>query len=80
VRVFAGHPLETIDAEAKQAQAEAFFRGGMPAAEWQSLQEQYQIRYIFVGPAEHAYGGGDDYLREFTPVFQQGEVSIYHLP
>ena len=80
VRVFAGHTFETLDAEAKQAQAEAFFRGGMPAAEWQSLKEQYEIRYVLVGPAERAYGGDSDHLRDFTPVFQRGEVSIYHLP
>ncbi len=80
VRVFTGHPFETIDAEVKDAQAEAFFRGEMPDEEWQRLKEQYRIRYVFVGPAERALGGGGDYLRGFAPVFTQGEVSIYYLP
>jgi len=80
VRVFAGHPFETIEAEVKQAQAEDFFRGEMSAEEWHRLGEQYNIRYVFVGPAERAFGGGGDYLRGLAPVFQQGEVSIYHLP
>jgi hypothetical protein len=80
VRVFAGHPFETIDAKVKQAQAEAFFRGDMPAEEWQRLGEQYHIRYVFVGPAERAFGGSSDYLQGLAPVFQQGAVSIYHLP
>jgi hypothetical protein len=76
VRVFVGHPFETIDAEAKQAQAEAFFRGELSAGEWQKLREQYHIRYVFVGPAEQALGNGD-YLNEFKPVFQQGKVIVY---
>jgi hypothetical protein len=79
VRVFVGHPFETVDFEVKQAQAEAFFRGEMSVKERQSLREEYDIRYVFVGPAEQALGGGGDYLRGLVPVFQQGEVSIYHL-
>jgi hypothetical protein len=80
VRVFAGHPFETIDAEVKNAQAEAFFRGEMPDEEWQRLKERYHVRYVFVGPAEQALGGGGDHLRGPAPVFNQGEVSIYYLP
>lgn len=79
VRVFVGHPFETIDAETKQAQAEAFFRGELSADEWQRLREQYHIRYVFVGPAERALGGGGDHLSDSTPVFQQGEVALYRL-
>jgi hypothetical protein len=74
VRVFAGHPFETIDAKAKQAQAEAFFRGELSPAEWQALREQYHIRYVFVGPAERALGDG---LSTLEPVFRQGDVTIY---
>ena len=80
VRVFVGHPFETIDAEVKEAQAEAFFRGEMLNEEWQALREQYQIHYLFVGPAERAFGDGSDPLLETAPAFQQGEVTIYHLP
>jgi hypothetical protein len=80
VRVFAGHPFETINAEVKDAQAEAFFRGEMPDDEWQRLKERYGIRYVFVGPVEQALGGGGDRLRGLAPVFSQGEVSIYYLP
>jgi hypothetical protein len=80
VRVFIGHPFETIDAETKEAQAEAFFRGEMSADEWQRLREKYRIRYVFVGPVERAFGGGDDHLRGLAPAFRQGEVTIYHFP
>ncbi len=80
VRVFAGHPFETIDAETKQAQAEAFFRGELSSEEWQRLRDEYHIRYVFVGPAERALGGGADRLRELIPAFRKGEVAIYRLP
>jgi hypothetical protein len=79
VRVFVAHPFETIDFEAKQAQAEAFFRDEMSAEEWQRLRNQYNIRYVFVGPVERALGGGAVHLRGLEPAFSQGEVSVYYL-
>ena len=75
VRVFAGHPFETIDAKTKQAQAEAFFRGELSPAGWQALRERYRIRAVFVGPAEQALGSGRP--SELEPVFRQGDVTIY---
>jgi hypothetical protein len=80
VRVFVGHPFETIDAGTKEAQAEAFFRGEMSTDEWQRLREKYRIRYVFVGPVERALGGGGDHLRGLAPAFRQGKVTIYHFP
>ncbi|GAB4536878.1 MAG: hypothetical protein Kow0063_22880 [Anaerolineae bacterium] len=79
VRVFVGHPFETVDFEVKQAQADAFFRGEMSAEEWREIQGQYSIDYVFVGPLEQSLGGGEDHLRGLEPAFRQGEVSIYHL-
>jgi hypothetical protein len=76
VRVFAGHPFETINAKVKQAQAEAYFRGELPGDEWRELQNRYHIRYVFVGPTERTLGGGE-YLGEMEPVFRVGEVTIY---
>jgi len=86
VRVFVGHPFETVDAVTKFAQAEAFFRGEMPEDEWRALQNRYHIHYVFVGPAEKALGGDTfprwqrDRLGEFQIVFQQNGVTIYHIP
>lgn len=79
VRVFVGHPFETIDFENKQAQAEAFFRGELSDDEWQKLQDRYRIRYVFVGPAERALSEKDQ-LEELEPVFRKGEVAIYEIP
>ena len=76
VRVFAGHPFETINAQIKQAQAEAFFRGELSGDEWRELQARYHIRYVFVGPKERALGDGA-YLSEMEPAFRVGEVTIY---
>jgi hypothetical protein len=76
VRVFAGHPYETINAKVKQAQAEAFFRDELSDDEWQGLQDRYHIRFVFVGPTERALGGGA-YLGEMEPAFRVGEVTIY---
>jgi hypothetical protein len=76
VRVFAGHPFETINAQVKQAQAEAFFRGELSGDEWREFQTRYHIQYVFVGPIERALGESPD-LSEMEPAFRVGEVTIY---
>jgi hypothetical protein len=80
VRVVAGHPFETIQAEAKQAQAESFFRGTPQPGQCQRICEEHSVRYVFVGPAEKALGGGSVCLQGHTLVFQQGDVAIYRVP
>ncbi len=79
VRSFYGHPFETIDATAKAAQAEAFFRGEMSERTWRMLRERYAVRFVFVGPYEHQLGAhrlpGD-----LVPVFRQGDVTVYRVP
>jgi hypothetical protein len=80
VRVVAGHPFETMDAGTKEAQVEAFFRCELSDGEWHKIQAAYQIRYLFVGPAEQALGEGELCLNGLTPAFRQGEVTIYRLP
>ncbi len=79
VRVFYGHPYETIEATTKAAQAEEFLSGRMSAEEWHSLAARYAIRYVFVGPAERELGA-DHPLENLEPVFRQGDVTIYHVP
>ena len=80
VRVVMGHPFETIDAETKEAQVEAFFRCELSDAEWHKIQDAYQIHYVFVGPAEQALGDSEACLDGLVPAFRQGEVTIYRLP
>ena len=86
VRVYLGHPMETIDAGTKSAQVTRFFQGNMKNDEWQALREQYQIRYLFLGPTELAMGGvafrewQQAHASELALVFQQDEVAIYRMP
>jgi hypothetical protein len=79
VRVFYGHPYETIDAPVKEAQAERFFRGQMSAEEWQELESRYSVGYVFFGPAERKMGP-NELLAQMEPTFHQGEVTIYRVP
>jgi hypothetical protein len=77
-KVFYGHPFETIDAERKEALAEAFFAGG--AVAWDDLQGQYHITLVFYGPAERELGEQPpDVLRSLPVAFQAGTVSVYRV-
>ena len=68
-RVFYGHPFETLEAEAKRAQVEAFYEGKLetvsPAPD-----------YIIYGPSERAIGQPER-LANYSPVFSAGELVIY---
>jgi len=52
LRAFVGHGPETLDAAAKTAQAEAFFRGELSPAEQAALLAGQRVRYIVYGPSE----------------------------
>ena len=52
---------------------------------WEEVQEMiwaYNVRYIFVGSLERsAYGVNETkFMQNLTPVFQQGQVTIYEVP
>lgn len=68
-RVFYGHPFETLEAEVKEAQVEAFYRG-----ELESLSPAPD--YLIYGPSERALGQPKR-LAEYSPVFSAGELVIY---
>jgi hypothetical protein len=83
VRAFAGHPLETVDAERKLDQAAAFFADRLPASVWRELRANYGIHYVFASSAEQALGGTRwraQVTAEALLVFKQDEVTIYRLP
>jgi hypothetical protein len=73
-----GHPFETVDAEQRQAEVEAYWAGGMSVLELDAFLQKNRVGYIFVGPREWA-------LRESVQdsemagrlVFEMGDVSIY---
>ena len=65
----------------READVETIYRSN----DWAAVQElfrKYEVRYIFLGSLERqTYGVSDDkFQRYLTPVFQQGQVSIYEVP
>jgi hypothetical protein len=68
-RVFYGHPFETLEAEAKRAQVEAFYEGELEAV-------SPAPDYIIYGPSERAFGEPAR-LADYSPVFSAGELVIY---
>lgn len=78
-RVFVGHGPETIYADQKRAMVEQFFSAGQDDFR-RRLGREYDITYLFYGPAERALGdfspAGVPYLAE---VYNNGSVSIYRL-
>jgi hypothetical protein len=68
VRAFVGHGPETIRSDEKRAQAEKFFQADTPEQWRRDLLTQFNIRYVYYGPAEKGVGGfmpgGSSYLQE----------------
>jgi hypothetical protein len=73
-RVFYGHQFETANAEARQAQLQAFYLQGDRGL----LQED--PGYVFFGPRERDLGG-ENWQPDagWVPVFQQGDVIVYQV-
>lgn len=55
-RVVYGHPYETLDADRKLNEVNAWFSGELDADACTALIEQYSVRYVLVGPEELALG------------------------
>jgi hypothetical protein len=72
-RVVFGHDYETLDADAKLAQVQAWYSEG---ADCQTLLDDYSVRYVLVGPQELQLGGADC-AAGLTQVAQTGAVTIY---
>jgi hypothetical protein len=47
-RVVYGHPFETIEAERKESEVDAFFADGATATERRALLDRYSVRYVLV--------------------------------
>ncbi len=78
VRVFLGHPIETLDYAAKAADVERFFQATTPAAERLALLQRYGIGYVVYGPWERELGAFDPAnAPELRRVFALGEYALY---
>jgi hypothetical protein len=73
-RVVYGHEFETIDAEKKRAQVEAFFQGADDA-----VLHDYGVSYVLIGPRERALGNGVP-LDEWQIAFANNDVVVYRSP
>ncbi len=84
VRTFVGHGPETRDVEAKQAEAERFFSGALSADERGALYRDFDIAYVFYGPAERALAGADAdapaWAADLTLVYDRDGYRIYAIP
>jgi hypothetical protein len=67
-RVFYGHPFETIEADDKEAQLEAFYRGEVSSV-------SPAVDLVFYGPSEGELG--QPAPTDAPPVFEAGVVQIF---
>ncbi|MGQ9889468.1 MAG: hypothetical protein ACUVSX_13395 [Aggregatilineales bacterium] len=73
LRAFVGHGPETLDAVAKTAQAEAFFRGALSPAEQAALLAGQRVGYIVYGPSERRLAPD----APAPPAWAAGLVALY---
>ncbi len=80
VRTFAGHGPETINSEAKQEQIVRFFDRKVPEAWRVELLKQFNIAYIYYGPAEQTLG---DFVPAKAPylekIYDAGDIQIFEV-
>ncbi len=78
-RVFAGHGPETVHSEVKREMLRQFFADGDDAFRYKLLLD-YDVSYVFYGPAERALG---DFSPTDVPYLQQvydnGTVQIFEV-
>jgi len=87
-KVVYGHPFETVDAERRLAQVEAYWTGEMGTAERESFLRENRVGYVLVGPRELEIGDwrpeiGDRRLEigeiEGKMVFEAEDVRLYEV-
>ena len=76
-RVVYGHPFETVDAERRKAQVEAYWAGEMSLVERGSFLEKNSVGYVLVGPRELDIGHWTLDIGKL--VFEAGDVRIYEV-
>ncbi|RMF32921.1 MAG: hypothetical protein D6759_07635 [Chloroflexi bacterium] len=80
VRVYVGHPIETLAFDEKEEAVRRFFDPTTPDRWRQEFLRRWQITYVVHGPFERALGGWSPedapYLK---PAFKQGEYTVYRV-
>jgi hypothetical protein len=75
LRVYLGHPMETLDYQAKQADVEAFYEGRASA----SWLEGQPIEWIVYGPYERELDAEFQPSQILQLVYQENDVSVYRV-
>lgn len=80
-RVVYGHPFETVDAEQRKAQVEAYWAGEMSAAERASFLQENGVGYVLAGPRELEIADRGSQIADLAgePVFEAGDVKVYEV-
>lgn len=73
-KVVYGHPFETLDADVKQAQVEAWYSG--TTDDCMALLTEWNIKYVLLGPQEERMGA-TTCIDKLTQVASSGDVQIY---
>ena len=68
VRTFVGHGPETVNSEVKRAQALRFFSNGVDDAWRRDLLTEFNIAYVYYGPAEQVTG---DFAPDQAPYLEK---------
>jgi len=75
-----GHPFETVDAERRKAQVEAFWAGDIGPTEREVFLRENRVGYVLVGPRERALGTGEQGSRGAEElVFEAEDVKVYEV-
>jgi hypothetical protein len=74
--VLYGHPFETVNAAAEQAQVTHLLDGSMTATATTSLLRQLDVKFVFYGPRERQLGA-PVFINQLKPVFQDSDVIVY---
>lgn len=78
-KVYVGHWFLTLNHDEKEAEAAAFFNPGTQLDQKRAWLTQKEIRYVYVGPEERAWGGVDPGLGLRT-VYDKEGVTVYEVP
>ncbi len=77
-RVYWGHPFETVDAQAKLAQVQRFFRSDMPPHEACVFLQERGISLIYAGALEGRRGAVNWDALGLGTAYENGTVTMYH--
>jgi hypothetical protein len=67
-----GHPFETVNAEERKAQVEAYWAGEMEAREREAFLQENQVEYVLV---DSRIGGLE--IGDWRLAFEADDVSVY---